>query len=262
MAYDHDMMSYSAPEPTVEEMCASTGHDVTVYTDPDTGWQWCHCGSSTAPVEGEPHDEYTATVANLIDAYVETLSSGIDSGNRYSDMRNTTELRVHAHQALSSFTPQRLQLLVESIRNTNPAMLPYARRIEEELFDYFIELGVHLDYQCRITVSTIVQDEAPHLSETARVDPVLNESNIELARTAARLINLMGTSNYNMMNLYELDGYLTVVCRALEHHQEFIPVAARLYNERGVSKESTAHIMELVQQGSAPVQLAIVDGLL
>lgn len=253
---------YEAREATIGEMCATTGHDVSSYTDPETGWQWCHCGSSTVPIEGEPHDEYTATVANLIDTYVGILGTDFDDDNpSYANLRKS-ELRVHAYRVLGSFSPKRLQLLVESLKNTDPSLFVSLLRIEEELLDYFIALGVHLDYQWRVTVSTVVLGTPPNLSDVSSVDIILDETNIGLARTAARMVTLMGIGNVSMGDYPQMEKQLSAVCPLLERNQEFIPVAAHLYGTRGVSDETTAQITELIQQDSNPVQLAIADGLL
>lgn len=256
-------ISYSAQEPTVEDMCGTGGHGITDYIDPLTGWYICHCGMFTAPVGGdEPHDEYTATVANLIDAYVNLLSKAFDRNNSSYANIQKTELRILANKVLGSSSPKRLQALLESLQNTNPETFGDLIRIDEELIDYYIVLGAHLDYQGRQVVTSVALGSPVDMSEHGALDIGFNDYNIGLARTAVRLHSLMSKDNRESFDYRELEKQFIAVCPVLEHRQEMIPSAAHLYNTRGFSDATTEQVVELVAKGGEPVRVAIADGLL
>lgn len=256
-------ISYSAQEPTVEDMCGTGGHGITDYIDPMTGWYICHCGMFTAPVGGdESHDEYTAAVANLIDAYVDLLGKAFDRDNSsYANIRKT-ELRILANKVLRSSSPKRLQALLESLQNTNPETFGDLIRIDEDLIDYYIVLGAHLDYQGRQVVASVTLGSPVDMSERGALDSGFSDDNIGLARTAVRLHSLMNEEHRTSFDYRELEKQFIAVCPVLEHRQEMIPTAAHLYNTRGFSDATTTQILDLVVMGDAPVRLAIADGLL
>lgn len=255
-------VSFSAPEPTIEDMCGTTGHDVSAYIDPDTGWQVCHCGSSTVPFEGEPHDEYTALVASLIDAYVDLLGKEFDThNNAYASIQKST-LRIEANKVLREETPQRLQALLASLQNTNPELFGSFTHVEEELIDFHIVLGAHLDYLGRKIIASVILGAPVDMSERAALDTHIDENNLGLARTGARLYSLMNKDNREGFSYPEMERQFIVVCPALEVRQDMIQTAANLYNERGLSDETTNQIMEMINSGDEPVRSPLTSGLL
>jgi hypothetical protein len=256
-------ISYSPQEPTVEDMCGTGGHGITDYIDPMTGWFICHCGMVTAPVGGdEPHDEYTAAVANLIESYVELLSKAFDGDNSsYRNIRKS-ELRILANKVLGSSSPRRLQALFESLQNTNPDLFGELARIDEQLIDHYIALGTHLDYQGRKVVTSVVLSAPVDMSERDALDGEISEDNVGLARTAARLHSLMDGDNRESFAYRDMEKQFIAICPVLENRQELIPTAAFLYNTRGCSDATTDQIIEIVAKGDEPVRAAIAEGLL
>jgi hypothetical protein len=256
-------ISYSAQEPTVEDMCGTGGHWITDYIDPLTGWYICHCGMFTAPVGGdEPHDEYTAAVANLIEAYVDLLSTAFDRGNSSYANIQKTELRILANRVLGASSPKRLQALLESLQNTNPDIFGDLIRIDEQLIDYYIALGAHIDYHGRQVVASVVLGTPVDMSERDALDGKLTVVNIGLARTAARLHSLMNEDNRQAFAYSDLEKQFIMICSVLEHRQEMIPIAARLYNTRGLSDTTTRQVLELATNGDDLTHMSVADGLL
>lgn len=257
------MLSYSTREPTVEDTCGTTGHEITDYVDPQTGWPTCHCGIFVLPAGGEPHDEYTAAVADLIEAYATLLGKAFDNSNpSYASIRRS-ELRVMAHKALDSYSPQYLRALLESLQNTDPKSFLTLNSIEDDLTDYYIAIGMHLEYRRRKIVSEVVLGESFDLSGTSDGTIIeVNERNVGLARTAARLVSLLNEECTESHIYRATVKQLTVISPILEHRQDMIQIAAQLYNTRGVSDATTQQILELTANDDALVHMSVADGLL
>ena len=262
----------SAPEPTEEDMCGTEGHDLSRYIDPETGWRECMCGSFTEPIEGEPHDEYSAYCTNLIDAYVTELGKVITGNSSYvSNARG--RLRMDYAGMLSSKTPQYLEALLDSLRNSDPETLaeytgPFMSRT-----DLAAALGVHLSDQWRMSLDQVIRhlergkDVTGAYSPPAPLQPagleLLTDENITLARSIARLYSMLGRyPGVPIIDGHLLEMGIAEVGPLLVEHQELIPAAAAIYLSRGFTREATGLIIELATSGDEPLQSALIDGLL
>jgi hypothetical protein len=271
----------SAPEPTEEDMCGGNAHDITGWVNPDTGWRECMCQLFTEPVEGEPHDEYTALTADLIDQYIAALSKMITGHSSYVNIQ-TAKLRVSLAPVLARKSPQYLCSLTASLSETSTLdVLDYYNRDIEKRADIAVTVGVHLDSYWRSALDTVIgffgqdtstspETHAPparaflpdHLISSGR--SVINGSNVGIARTLARLCDLAGEYQHPDRRLtgYLPEEALMTVCPLLEHREDLIPAAATIFRSQGFSKASTARIVEMVRSGEEPVQQGLVEGLL
>lgn len=268
-------MSYSmsAPEPTEEDMCGSNAHDISGFINPDTGWRECMCGLFTEPAEGEPHDEYSALQADLIDRYIDGLSKTIIGDATYVNIR-TARLRVTLAPVLAGKSQQYLRLLLDSLSASNDLdALDYYRVSVERRMDRAVTLGVHLGSEWDVPLDTVL-DFFPHDAEptpAGAVTPaysfrtgkqiIINEKNVTMARTVAGLCNLFGGYPRRYTGYLPEEALMTV-CPLLEHRQDLIPAAAAILRSQGLSKASTARIVEMIESGEDRVQQGLVEGLL
>jgi len=255
----------SAPEQTIEEWCGASGHELSYHFDSETGWPICYCEMFTEPPGGEPHDEYSATCANLIEAYIAILGDAITGNPSYINIRYA-DMRIAVHRALDGESPQYLLSLLESVQNSVLQHLESCLNVSKASLDLFVTLGTHLDFYGMDAVNAVLHgfawsDNDPETRKTSGIK-LITPDNIGLARTAATLHKLIAEPLTRRTSATNLERNFVAVCPHLEHRQEMIKSAAAIYNTKGINSDATEMIIDLINSGEGQIQATLAVGLL
>lgn len=251
------------------------GHDITGWLNPKTGWYECACGKFTEPLEGEPHDEYSALCTGLVQKYYDELLRSMPtsrSSDSYREIQNAN-VRMKLAKLLAGATPQYVEALIKSLHNSNTGFDRHSdiMRLDASDLILFTQVGVHLDGNSRYLLESalvrVTRLEAPTgLRGGQRWDRLgaAVAANPSLARVMAALLDLLEVDympKLDPKDTYKLHESLAAVCLPLERREELLPVVAALYNERGYSEETTVHMLSIISSGITP-HLALAEGLI
>lgn len=259
------------PEPTEEDWCGMSGHDLSRYVNPETGWRECMCGSFIEPCEGEPHDEYSALCINLIEEYTNRIAKTVQGQNEYISIQSS-KARINLGRLLAGKPPQYLQSLLNSLKNSRHDNLAEFLHPTAGQLDLAVVLGVHLDNLRAGIVDDMLISMGfggDQKNETIGVPrpptpfgmALLSAENIDLARIAAKLCSLLDKP-YLRHREYPTTKLLESTCPMLLGRENLLPVVADLCNARGISEVTTQHVLELIRQESGVPAKALLDGLL
>lgn len=253
------------PEPTLEEYCEGTGHELEDYVDPETGYQWCHCASVCLPVGGEPHDEYSAECASLIDAYhgllMEQLRLDIIRRTEVVHGDEYPGLRYQLGKQLRHKTPEYLKALISSLNNSL-GEAPDGGPWTESILDAYVLLGVHLRsiyYGALYSVLSGLEGGRDERGRYCTFDEAASR-NLGIAKTLARFAVLIGQGAKSRQShqLYEI---FNIMLPVLNEKPEMVEQAAVMLNTQGVSAETAKRAAALLAEGIV-AHPTVAEGLL
>lgn len=242
-------------EPTEDEYCAMSGHEAHYELEDGLGFI-CHCGMVEHRLQGEPHDEYSAYCADLIDLYAEQL--------RRDDYRTPYDIRFEMGHLLRHKSPSWLLSLIASAKAHSPESKEGWVTLDEDKLDLFEKLGVHLTH----TGVTVVASLVHRLSgkpgygtwgPTGVVDPsgvLEEENNLELARRAARLYACLVPVGRGLYWEGQAEKAVLSMIPLLEKRPDLIEAVASLYNREGHDSSVTERALAMVDGEAVATTLA------
>lgn len=255
-------MSWEQPEPTDDDYCLMAGHPLS-HMDEENGWDRCYCGDVIDLPE--PHDEHSATVANLCDEYIRILHGAQNKDRSNSDIH---EDHHHAYTVLKRMDITFLQQLIQSARNSFPE---HIKRTKETQYATVVMLGVHLDYSGMSAVRTVCNklrgDAPPINSYTVSLhDAIKDPEEIHAARTAAKLYSLLRNTHQSSVtpgswNREAVDFVTDAALLLLDRPEKVADVAA-IFNANPYHEKALQLATAIVGGHLESPPQSLLDGLL
>lgn len=259
------------PEPTVEEYCEMDGHSPRdFHEDPATGngYLYCHCDAVVSIPGGEEHDEYSAACADAIEDYVAELSRRTSS--RWStSIHDSFRFRVGnnlRNKPLEYLLALRRSLDASPQRGLNLGGEPFT---DEEDFDFFVLMGVHLDlngtrllYQSLHNLEGEAGDSFPaSVYRTSFLYTVVTPENLDAARVIADLYLRLPVPESRYRSEYHLQKAFGQVFRLALKRPEAIPQIAKILSDHDYD-ESGIQLAKAVVAQDTLIPTALIDGAL
>lgn len=257
-----------SPEPTEQDYCGMQGHER--YREyPETGDWSCYCGDLFYPLSEEPHDEYSAYCADLVDTYCSMVrGSYVTAPFDYTP----PNLRLDIGLALRSKTPAYLRALIASLQSS-PTQLNDSDRTEltELRCDFFVRIGVHLGHDGYVVALALIhaigecEGFPPSERFAGNPDPygVLDdEGNLELVRRALYLYVLLSPEGrgYHWQGIAR-QTLISMVPLLKKRPDVALEGIAAVFNAQGHSP-STIHRALAICDTDEPPAVPLMEGML
>lgn len=257
------------PEPTEEDWCEMEAHRLSEYPEPESGWLRCMCGSSSLPVEGEPHDDYTAHQADLIDEYLRLFNEDYAAtASHYGNADWKRNYRIRA--TLRNKTPKYLSGLILSAKNSAPGYSVGFGFASESDYDLWVAVGMHLgsweaSMLQRILFSMSAYAPSSDAGITSMIGPtaiaLIHESNLGIARNAAKLGSMIYRGRLQGSE-YRWEEVLPRMLPLVDDREGLLEMIYSIYESMGSTEESTRRIMAVLESGIDVPALVLTEGLL
>lgn len=254
------------PEPTLEDYCAGMGHPCDDCVEPETGNRYCRCGEVCDPLHGEPHDEYSAHCANLIDLYAEQVGSCL---SRRPYQSAPESLRYDLGRELRHKTPAYLQSLTESLKASEHRLSGDMARLCESELDFYEKLGVHLTIDGSLVLQTFIArlgGDGDFIASEFRIGApdssgvLADRKNLEIARRAALLYIRLDSKGYGWEWRGTASEALIDVLPLITTRPDLIDAVAAVYNSQGYTDAARDRVLAMMD--SDPLPVAMIDGFL
>lgn len=246
-------------EPTDDEYCAMSGHEPYWEDQYELGIR-CYCGMVFHRGQDDPHDEYSAYHADLIDLYVNEL--------READYRIPYDLRFEMGRTLRNKSIEYLLSLIASAKSSGPKTVEGWAQLDEDTMDFFEKLGLHLTYSGLSVISPLIfrLGERPDYgtgNKIGKLDPfgVLDQgSNLEVIQRAARLYVNLAPVGHGLYWQHKADKAITSLLPVIEKRPDLNDSIAAILNREGYSPATMERVFAMAEDEA--VAATLVEGFL